>query len=82
VFAVQGATGQEVWPQVQIAPSGAVEIRAAAGEVFGDRTGHWEMVVLIARPEALRKAEPAAAIARPSDPGWRRLTVPLDFETR
>lgn len=79
-FVVQGRTVDEVWPQLQIAASGAVEIRAPVAEVFGDRKGRWELVVLVARAEALRKTEPAAAIAHPSDPTWRRLTVPLDFE--
>jgi hypothetical protein len=38
------------------------------------------MVVLVARSEALRKAEPAAALAAPPTAAWRRLTVPLDFD--
>jgi hypothetical protein len=81
VFVVQGAKAEEVRPQVRIAPSGAVEVRAAVAEVFGDRRGHWDMVVLVARSEALRKVEPAVALATPPAATWRRLTVPLDFDT-
>ncbi|HVR64952.1 MAG TPA: hypothetical protein VMU50_23810 [Polyangia bacterium] len=81
-FVVQGAKVEEVWPQLQIAASGAVEVRAPVAAVFGDRTGHWELVVLVGRAAALRRAEPAAALAGPSDGTWRRLVVPLDFEAR
>jgi hypothetical protein len=80
VFVVQGNKAAEVWPQVQIAASGAVEVRAPVAEVFGGRMGHWELVVLIGRSEALRRTDADAAVASPSDPRWRRLIVPLDFE--
>jgi hypothetical protein len=80
VFVLQAARADEVWPQVHIEPSGEVEIRAPVAEVFGHRTGQWNLVVLIGRPAALSQIDPATAPTRSPDPAWRRLTVPLAFE--
>ncbi len=67
VFLSQAGRTEEIRPQIQIAPSGAVEIRASAADVFAGRTGHWDLVVLIGR-------------SKPSEPTARRLTVPVDIE--
>ena len=83
-FAVQATRADEVWPQVQMTASGEVEIRAPVAEVFGTRTGQWDLVVLIGRAETLRKAGPTDALAGQSSPArgnWRRLSVPLQLET-
>ena len=82
-FAVQATRADEVWPQVQVTASGEVEIRAPVAEVFGARTGHWDLVVLIGRAKALREAGLADALASqssPASPNWRRLIVPLELE--
>jgi hypothetical protein len=80
-FVVRAARADEVRPEVQIAASGAVEIRAPVAEVFGGRSGRWDLVTLIGRPEALRQLQPSAALSQPADPAWRRVTVPLELES-
>jgi hypothetical protein len=78
-FLVQGDTVTPVNPNIDVADSGAVMVRAAASQVFGDRHGRWELRILLARPELSARIRKLAVDPAGHGPGWQRLMVPLEL---
>jgi hypothetical protein len=78
-FLVQGARVLEAKPRVEIASSGAVEVRVRPADAAVDGAGRWILRVLIGRPDSVRAVAPIDASGVASDqPGRRWLTLPLD----
>lgn len=80
-FVAQGGRAEEVWPQIRIAPTGTVEIQAPVTQVFGGRTGHWDLLLLIGRPGPVRTSNASTVLTTASRPGCQAITVPLDLQT-
>jgi len=86
-FFVQGTTIEEVKPRIQVAATGAVELRLPGSELTGRYQGQGALRVVIGRPDTLRTIDPRTAAfdaaagapvaANGSDRRW--LTVPLDL---
>jgi hypothetical protein len=85
-FVVQGASADEVHPAIQIAPTGAAELRLAGGDLVAQRHGHATLRVAIGRAPAVEAIAPRDAISGSAGIGpenaiaARWLTVPLDIE--
>ncbi|MES1205863.1 MAG: hypothetical protein ABUS79_07995 [Pseudomonadota bacterium] len=84
-FFVQGTTVEEVRPTVEIADTGAVDLRLRGSDLVGRHRGPGSLRVVVGRPDAVRSIDPRSAAAeRPegfasaSDQRW--LTVPLDID--
>jgi hypothetical protein len=78
-FFVQGADVSEVHPRIQVAPSGAVELRLRGAELPGHGPGPAAVRVVVGRADRVRSTESRAALAGSVAPGLRWLTVPLDL---
>jgi hypothetical protein len=78
-FAVQGGRADPVSPIIEVAPSGAVSVRAEAASVFGERRGRWELRIFLARPSLAAELRALAVGPRTSGPGWQRLSVPVEL---
>lgn len=78
-FLVHGDRVESVSPTLDVAPSGAVSVRAEAATVFGDRRGPWELRILLLRPELTAKVRTLATGGRGDGRGWQRLSVPIEL---
>jgi hypothetical protein len=85
-FVVQDGSADEVHPAIQIASSGAAELRLAGGDLVARHHGHATLRVAIGRAPAVDAFNPRDAIAGSAATGpgsaiaARWLTVPLDLE--
>jgi hypothetical protein len=81
-FIVHGGDTTEVAPRVQVAPTGAIELRFHGSELIGSRHGEASLRVIVGRPAAVRTLVPSGLpLARPQVATARlqTLTVPLQL---
>ena len=86
-FFVQGDAVDEVIPVVQLAPTGAVELRLSGHDLLSRHRGQGRLRVVVGRPRAIREVAPPMAASESDERygstsarGDRRwLTVPLDL---
>lgn len=58
-------------------PNRGLRFRTTREDLFGKRTGTFELVCIVARPEVTRDFEAIAKRGHPGGPGWQRLSVPV-----
>jgi hypothetical protein len=89
-FFVQGDSVDEVTPVVQLAPTGAAELRLRGSDLLPGHRGRGALRVVVGRPADIRAVVPQAAATAATDTsvsaarhdGRRWLTVPLDLLDR
>lgn len=79
-FLVHGGAVEEVRPDVQVAPTGAVSLRIRGSELVALHTGQAELRVVIGRPAVVSVIAAPVAVAASDGEGARWLTVPLRLE--
>jgi hypothetical protein len=78
-FAIQGGVARELAAQVELAPSGAAEVRVRPGAATV-QAGRITLLILIGRVDDVRAATLVEAAASPADANGRRwLTLLLDL---
>lgn len=86
-FFVQGDNAGEVTPLVQLAPTGAAELRLRGSDLLPRYRGRGTLRVVVGRPADIRAVVPQVAVAGSGDSsgsparndGRRWLTVPLEL---
>lgn len=58
-------------------PNHGLRFRSTREDLFGKRTGTFQLVCIVARPEVTRDFEAIAKRGHADGPGWQRLAVPL-----
>jgi hypothetical protein len=79
-FLVHGGAADEVRPDVQVAPTGAVALRIRGAALVALHTGEAELRVVIGRPAVVSVIAAPVAVAANDSEGVRWLTVPLRLE--
>lgn len=82
-FVAQGAEVGEARPQVQVAPSGAVQLTFLGAELValvGSHAGLASVRVVVGRPSSVEAVTPQGVAQASAGPGWRSVTVPVAFE--